>query len=149
MGPRRRIVGCPQGLVRIKLLAVVHAAGCKRLSSPDIVTRAYPLTLAATEDDECSEGNVPETHDGDSNDEADGETVVLTICVRLEVGFHIVVTDGVVAFDGRGWIRAGSGRGRPLKLFSGLTVTVDATAFGAFFDGEGNIVGDLYNKRVR
>jgi hypothetical protein len=142
MGPGGRIVRCLQGLGRVILLTVVHAAGSKGLPSPDIVARAPPPTLAA-EDDECSEGKVPETHDSDSNDEADGETVVLTIFARVEVTLRNVVT-GIVFVDGGGWIGAGGGLGCDfvLKLFIGLTATGDVTAFGAFFDGQGNVIRD-------
>lgn len=138
--------------MRFILLAVVHAAGSKGLSSPDIVTRPPPLTLATTEDDECSEGDVPETHDSDSNDEADGETVVLTVFDRVEVALHTAVTGGGVAFvAGGGRIGAGSSLGWdcPLKLFGWLAGTVEATPLDAFFDGEGNVIRDLYNRRVR
>jgi len=141
MGPRRRIVGCPQGLTRrFVLLTVVHATGSKGLPSPDIVTRRSLPTSVAAEDDECSKGNEPETHGNDGNDETDDETVVLTTFTGVEVTLHTVVISGVdvALVGGGGWI----GTGSRLGWVSLLTGTVDATAFGAFFNGEGDVIRD-------
>ena len=152
MGPGRRIVGCPEGLARrFILLAVVHAAGSKGLPSPDIVATESLPTPAAAEDDECSEGNEPETHDT-SNGEADNKTFVLTIFTRVEVTLHAVVFGGFeTAFigGGGGWIGAGSRLGWVCLLFSGLTGTVEATSFHAFCDGEGNVIRGLRNEGIR
>lgn len=152
MGPRRRIVGCPEGLARrFILLTVVHATGSEGLPSPDIVTTESLPTLAAAEDDECSEGNEPETHDT-SNGEADDETVVLTLFTRVEATLHGVVFGGVdTAFidGGGGWIGAGSRPGWVCLLTSGLTGMVEATTLDTFCDGEGNVIRGLCNEGIR
>jgi len=70
------------------LLTVIHAAGSKGLSSPDIISLS---TLAATEEGDCGKDNVPETHNTDGSDESDDETLVLIGFTRVEVTLHIIV----------------------------------------------------------
>lgn len=159
--PRRRIVGGSQTLaLQFILLAVVHATGSKGLPSPDITTSGSPSTLAATEEGECGKDNIPETHNADGDDKSDDETFVLTVFAKVEVAIHTVVVAevgvgivgggivgvGVVVVVGRG--RVGS---RPvfLMLFSGLADTGDATAFVTFLESVSDVIGDLYNQRLR
>jgi len=78
------------------LFAVIHAAGSKGLSSPNIATSSSLSTpTAATEEGDCGKGNVPETHDTDGSDEPNDETLVLIAFARVEVTVHTVVGGGV------------------------------------------------------
>lgn len=78
------------------LLTVIHAAGSKGLSGPNITTRSSLSTpTAATEEGDCGKGNVPESHDTDGSDEPNDETLVLITFARVEVTVHTVVVGGV------------------------------------------------------
>lgn len=78
------------------LLTVIHAAGSKGLSSPNIATGSSLSTAtAATEEGDCGKGNVPETHNTDGSDEPDDETLILIAFARAEVTVHTVAIGGV------------------------------------------------------
>jgi hypothetical protein len=160
---RGRIVGGPQAFGwEFILLTVVHATWGKVLSSLDISASRSLSTLTATEEGECGENDVSETHYTDGSDEPDDETLVLTLFARVEVALHttlhttVVVAGGgaVVVVAGSAVVAAGSAvvwRGRfgvpadvLLELLGGLISTVEATTLGTFLQGVGDVIGDQF-----
>jgi len=97
VGSRGRIVGGPQAFGwEFILLAVVHATWGKVLSGLDISASRSLYTLTATEEGECGENDVPETHYTNGGDEPDDETLVLTVFAQVESALHIAFVDGGV-----------------------------------------------------
>jgi len=77
------------------LLAVIHAARSKGLSSPNIATSSSLSTPTAAEEGDRGKDNVPETHNTDGSDEPNDETLVLIALVKVEVTVHTVAVGGV------------------------------------------------------
>jgi len=112
---RGRIVRGPQAFGwEFILLTVIHPTRGKVLSGLDITTGRSLPTLTATEEGDCSENDVSETHYANGGDESDDETLVLTAFVQVEITLHIPFVDGRVAAGGAigGWGRVGVGVGR-------------------------------------
>jgi len=129
--------------VQFILLAVVHATGSEGLSGLDVATSPRLCTLAATEEGECGDDDISESHNSDGSDEPDNETLVLAVFTfaEVEVTRHTRVGRSIVGRIGVWDIL--------LKLLGGLTGAVDATAFGTLFEGKGDVIRDLQNQRVR
>jgi len=142
------------------LLTVVHTAGSEGLSSLDIATSSSLSTLTATEEGEYRKDNVSETHDTDSSDESDDETLVLIVSAGVEitidttaaqvgggVGVSVRVVGrvfGRVVFRRVAGVGSGAGWNILLELFGGLLGTVDTTAFGAFLKSVGDVIRDQF-----
>ena len=78
------------------LLAVVHATRSKGLTGPDITTSRTLSALASAEQGESGKNDVSESHDTDSSDETDDETLILVVSSRAEVTIHIItIADGI------------------------------------------------------
>ena len=92
------------------LFTVIHAAGSKGLSSPDIATSSSLSTLTATEEGDCGKDNVPESHNTDGSDESDDETLVLIVFAKVEVSHRTFVAASINVAANVGFGAVGAGR---------------------------------------